>query len=341
MLIFVIIGMTLLASYVPFILGRSKVRGLVTILTFMTCFAAGIILAGAFNHLLPDASENFEQYFAAADPDNQYADFPYAETIAIFVMFMLVALDKLVIEGGVVGGGHTGHNHMDVSHHLTESTVLIDQSLSTSTPGYTEGGGGIVLVPTSISVVDDGAQTIHVIMDNNGAGVGAGGDGVGHGQKVDNGKTHAANVSQAWIFMLALSVHSIFDGLGLGAETDPSNFYGLMVAVLAHKALDGFALGVPVFYAKFSRLQTALALSFCAAMTPLGIGIGMAIASLYQGTQAYLSEGIILSVTTGSFLYISLIELMPSGLGQPGWMKTKLFLTFIGWALLAVIALWV
>ncbi|GAM22090.1 hypothetical protein SAMD00019534_052650, partial [Acytostelium subglobosum LB1] len=332
-LIFVIFAMTLGASYVPFALGRSGVKNLVVILSFMTCFAAGIILAGAFNHLLPTANELFVAYFEKVHPNNKYGNFPYAPTIAILILFMLIALDKLVVEKGV--GGEAGHNHMDLSAQLNESSKLLDNGDITlgSYNGTSTGGGGGADLSRSITGGAFGSGHGHGGQD--------GADNMHEHESINNGKSHAANVSQAWIFMLALSVHSIFDGLGLGAENDPNNFYGLLVAVLAHKALDGFALGVPVYYAKFSRLQTALALTFCAAMTPLGIAIGMIISHFYTGEGSNLAEGIILSITTGSFLYISLIELLPSGFSQPDWMKVKLSLAFTGWAILAVLALWV
>ncbi|EFA78051.1 zinc/iron permease [Heterostelium album PN500] len=283
----------------------------------------GIKVAGAFNHLLPDANENFLNYFERVDPNNQYKEFPFGPTLAIFVMFMLITLDKLVVERGVTG--EAGHNHMNMS----ASISTFSEAASTPTPNPEN--ETTILISTG-----DSGITLSSYQ-----GLNEHGHGHHHNSGINNGKSHQSNVSQATIFMIALSVHSIFDGLGLGAETNPNDFYGLLVAVIAHKALDGFALGVPVFYAKFSTVQTALSLTFCAAMTPLGIGIGMGLSNYFDGNGAILTEAIVLSITTGSFLYISLIELLPSGLGEPGWLKVKLGLTFLGWTLLALLALWV
>ncbi|EGG20086.1 zinc/iron permease [Cavenderia fasciculata] len=317
--------LTLGSSYIPFIMGRAKVKNLLTILAVFTCFAGGVILAGGFSHIPHHAEEAFAEYFADIDPEgqNEYLHFPFSMTIAIFTLLVLIAIDKLFIEGGFQG--EKGHNHMNLSSHAdtqhkhTSNHTPDVEMAEVETPGNPDGGDA-----------DHGHSHGH-----------------GHSGKHDelhddgNGKTHQANVGQAWLFLVALSIHSILDGLGLGAETSKDGFYGLLVAVLAHKLLDGFALGVPMYFAKFSVLQTAMALVFCAAMTPLGIGIGMAVTSVYEGAGGHLAEGIILSVTCGSFIYISLIELIPSGLCQPGWLRLKLAMVFLGWALLAIIALWV
>ncbi|EGG20085.1 zinc/iron permease [Cavenderia fasciculata] len=325
--------LTLLSSYIPFILGRAKVKGFITLLSIGTCFAGGVILAGGFNHILPGAEESFTSYFDQVAPENKYREFPFAATIAIFTLLVLVAIDKLIIEGGFQG--EKGHNHMNLSshadnqHHHTnthapdlefgQESSSDEEDSHGATPGNPDGA----LAPPQHS------------------------HGHAHSGKHDelhekgNGKSHVANTGQAWLFLVALSIHSILDGLGLGAETSKDGFYGLLVAVLAHKMLDGFALGVPIYFANFSTLQTALSLAFCAAMTPLGIGIGMAVTSVYNGSSGHLAEGIILGVTCGSFFYISLIELIPSGLCQPGWLRLKLAMVFLGWACLSVIALWV
>jgi zinc transporter ZupT len=118
-------------------------------------------------------------------------------------------------------------------------------------------------------------------------------------------------------------------------------FYALLIAVLGHKLLDGFALGIPVYFAKLPLSQTLFALIFCALMTPLGIGIGLAATESLSGPKAQLAEAIILSMSCGSFYFISLVELLPSGLERHGWIKTKLASAFVGFGIMAFIALYV
>lgn len=60
----------------------------------------------------------------------------------------------------------------------------------------------------------------------------------------DEGVCHGRmSRQQAVVFTIALIVHSILDGLGVGAATDSREFYALMAALLVHKGFDGFSHG--------------------------------------------------------------------------------------------------
>lgn len=140
---------------------------------------------------------------------------------------------------------------------------------------------------------------------------------------------------KAWIFFTALSVHSVFDGLSIGSTTDQAHFYGLLIAILSHKALDGFALGIPIFYAKMGTCSIVSALIFSALTTPFGIFLGM----LSTRPHSPLIEAIILSISLGSFLYISLMEMFPMGFQSSDNLAIKISLLWIGWTLMAALAI--
>jgi zinc transporter 1/2/3 len=142
-------------------------------------------------------------------------------------------------------------------------------------------------------------------------------------------------------FFLALSVHSVFDGLSIGSEGTVKGFYSLLFAVVGHKLLDGFALGVPLYFAKLPKGHTIFALVFCALMTPIGIVIGKAATTELEGRQAQLSRGIFLSLSAGSFVFISIVELLPAGLMDGKYLLWKMLVTSIGWGIMAMLAIWV
>ena len=148
-------------------------------------------------------------------------------------------------------------------------------------------------------------------------------------------------VGQAYVFFIALSVHSIFDGLSIGAEQDLNGFYALLFAVGGHKLLDGFALGVPVFFARLPRAHTIFALVFCALCTPVGIIVGMVSTEQVSGVQGSLSKAIILAMSFGSFVFISIVELLPAGLNDGKHLISKMFVTGLGWGAMVLIAIWV
>ena len=110
---------------------------------------------------------------------------------------------------------------------------------------------------------------------------------------------------------------------------------------LAHKAFDGIALGVPVYLAKLPPWQTWGSLLFCAAMTPLGIAIGWAATASSQGASAKLASAIVVSMSAGSFLFISLVELLPAALHDGRLLKLKFFAFIVGYVGMAALAAYV
>lgn len=140
------------------------------------------------------------------------------------------------------------------------------------------------------------------------------------------------------VFALAFCLHGLADGLALGATNDRAAFVALTAAAFSHKFLDGFALGVPVQKAELRFVFTAGILTFASAMTPLGILIGMALTSA-DAAGSYLARAIILSFSSGSFLFLSLLELLPASLSVPKRHRLlKLAFVFVGFAAMAALA---
>lgn len=74
----------------------------------------------------------------------------------------------------------------------------------------------------------------------------------------------------AIVFLVALSLHSAFEGLGLGAENDTSGVYTTIVAVASHKALEAFALGLAIHRAKLKLWRSIVLIILYSLATPLG-----------------------------------------------------------------------
>lgn len=75
-------------------------------------------------------------------------------------------------------------------------------------------------------------------------------------------------------------------------------------------------------------------------MTPLGIGVGLAI-TVDATVAGTLVRAIILSMSAGSFLFISLMEMLPAGLEDGYYILLKATVTLAGWAIMVIAALWV
>jgi zinc transporter 1/2/3 len=75
--------------------------------------------------------------------------------------------------------------------------------------------------------------------------------------------------------------------------------------------------------------------------TPLGIGIGYVIDAAHDNKSGLLARAIILSISLGSFIFISLIELLPAALHNVKHLHIKMAAVFVGWGVMALLALWI
>jgi len=145
----------------------------------------------------------------------------------------------------------------------------------------------------------------------------------------------------AYIFLVALSIHSTLEGLGMGGENVGNAFWGVFIAVVSHKGLEALALGLRIYEAKFTFIRSAGLITLYATATPIGIGIGMLAASAVASDKALLVKGVLLSLATGSFIYIALLEIIPSEIRGKGWrLFTRLAFLYIGWLFMVLVAKW-
>lgn len=114
------------------------------------------------------------------------------------------------------------------------------------------------------------------------------------------------------LLMLALTVHSILEGMSLGA-INPSGATGVFLAILAHKGVAAFALGIAWLSGGGGLRPYACAMAVFASATPIGVAIGVAVEGSVIG-------GIVAALSAGTFLYIGLVEGCP-GIRVP-WLPT-------------------
>lgn len=145
----------------------------------------------------------------------------------------------------------------------------------------------------------------------------------------------------AYILLLVLSVHSIIEGLALGAQ---QSLYGVMVvfvAIIAHKGVAGFALGTGYLRAHATWRRAAPGVAFFAAMAPLGILIGTSVGASISKQGAHLFNATFDSIGAGTFLYIAVVDILRTAFNKPDDRFAKWLAACLGFTLMAVLALWI
>ena len=145
---------------------------------------------------------------------------------------------------------------------------------------------------------------------------------------------------QAFIFVIALSVHSFLEGLGMASKNTSKSLTLYLISLFTHKWLEAFALGVNVMNAAFSPFYAFCLIFFYAALTPLGIILGIVFEQIaFNGPYAEMVSVCLNGLAVGSFLFVSCIEIIPPEFHK----KTrhtvwKFFVVCLGFVLMAAIS---
>jgi len=126
---------------------------------------------------------------------------------------------------------------------------------------------------------------------------------------------HARPLVTGLVAILALSIHSFFDGVAIGAVTggssgaEPSLAFAVFLSVLIHKPMDGLTLSVLLLNAGTPTRRLWSIQVFYAALVPVG-------ALAFMATRGAVAEpstlvGYTLAFSAGTFLAIALTDLLP------------------------------
>lgn len=136
--------------------------------------------------------------------------------------------------------------------------------------------------------------------------------------------------------VLALSAHSVFEGLALGLQEDGAKLGGLFLGVAVHETLAAVALGVSVAKASLGMKDATKLAVTVSIMIPLGVAVGAGIESaqtLAGGVVSVVLQGF----AAGTFLFVTFFEILSPELDDKQDRLLKVLFLILGYATLAVL----
>ena len=239
----------------------------------MNCFSGGVFLGACLLDLFPDVQDMMDSIMVRIASS---VNFPVAEFTVALGFFTV-----LIIEG-IVASCHSDHSSAGAS--AAESDPLISSAAVNYGAADQE------------EVEPGGAESGH-------------GHGHGHGHShLPSGQSSIRSL----MLVLALSLHSVIEGMAIGLQESSDQLLQLFAAVGIHKGILGFSLGLSLVRdgsLSFCRMLTS-ALVFCGA-SPLGVGIGWAVTDAGSSLAGDTANAVLQGVACGTFLYITFFEVLP------------------------------
>ncbi|CAL1534849.1 unnamed protein product [Lymnaea stagnalis] len=345
----VLIFLTLLSSVLPYFLVLRGSHSLVSarrrdkIVGYLNCFAGGVFLGTLLLHLLTEGSEEFENYKKYANLDLQLPLF----NIFVAAGFFLVAYIEIfmrnclytevpvvtnveidVPDASVVSNGyprrdygslrtsppvteHQEHHHGDHQH----SEDVTQRLMKSEHPNHPASG-----------TVNAGSteQALNASLD------------------ADTRAVSTPTGIRAFLLLVALSFHTIFDGLAVGLQHSASGIWQVFAAISIHKTIIAFCLGLEIFKSEPNRpVRAFLWLCFFSLMSPMGIGLGIFLTAggVNDGARL-LSSSILQGLASGTFLYVTFLELLCVYIGHNSKGEfLSLFFSMTGFVLMTLVKL--
>ncbi|KAK8547368.1 hypothetical protein V6N13_098078 [Hibiscus sabdariffa] len=308
-------------------------------------FAAGVILATGFVHMLADGTE------ALTDPclpEHPWSKFPFPGFFAMIASLLTLLVDFLGTQYYERKQGRKEQSRVSSLGTDSESEIVSPLLEGKDSPVKVFGAeedGGMHIVGMHAHAAHHRHSHPHGQDACEGHGHSHAHDHGSGDEDADNGTRHVI-VSQ--ILELGIVSHSVIIGLSLGVSQSPCTIRPLIAALSFHQFFEGFALGGCISQAQFKTLSATVMACFFAMTTPIGIGIGTTIASSYNSYSpaALITEGILDCLSAGILVYMALVDLIAADfLSKTMSCNFRLqvvsyLMLFLGAGMMASLAIW-
>lgn len=264
---------------------------------FFSCFGGGVFLATCLMDLFPEVEEQLTMAFQKL---NIKSTFPLSEFIMIIGFLLVLVCEQIVLswkESNPESHPLLGHSHGD-----EPSEHIIHRHNSVG----------------SLNGISD-----HTLTDDFGYSV--------H----EDFNSHSS--LRTSLLVLALSLHSVFEGIAIGLQPNVEQIIQVLVAVLIHKSIIAFTLGLNVVQSRLRIRAIVECIVLFTVMSPLGVGIGMAVINFDKGVEVFLVSGILQGLACGTFLYVTFFEVLPHELNSGNGRLLKLLCVILGFSVASML----
>ncbi|KAK3793119.1 hypothetical protein RRG08_030202 [Elysia crispata] len=338
--------LTLVFSFIPYVMVLRGSKSVVSarrrdgVIAYLNCLAGGVFLGTLLMHILPEGSEQFDKY---KDNVDLVTEFPLFN---LFVVggFFLVAFVELFVHAQLHHRHPETYSGCDDKHATVHGTVgeaVYPTEDVMTRSNHMMGGGNYGAIPANTDVRRNSPATLSQhLKGQESEAVGilparsfSRSNSVHH----EIQSHHAAGV-RAFLLLMALSFHTIFDGLAVGLQTSSSEVWSVFAAITVHKTIIAFCLGLELFQSNVEKPWKAMVwLIFFGLMSPLGISVGIGLTSSGINESAeLLASSVLQGVAGGTFLYVTFLEILCMHIGHHSSGNFfYVFFALVGFAIMA------
>ena len=318
--IFVIFAMGFIFGMLP--LWIKSCRENSNILSIINTFSGGIFLGLGLFHQLPEANEMLE--------DNTIQKhYPFTYLLAFITYSLILFIEKVATDAHNIADAH-GHNHEENKKEEKKSNSSLEGKQNNEQNNIEKNNNEIAqiilkanneennekkLEETNKDYINNILQTEENNINSNKENYQ---DVKVYSQKQindeiknetqENKKEKAGfkGLLQPIIVLCAIGFHGLFAGISIGIGEELNDTLIIIIAILAHKWAAALSLGVTFVKLYVPNKQFYILMTIFALITPVGTVIGL----IVKQSSNELVEAIFLSVSSGTFFYLSMSEIL-------------------------------
>ncbi|XP_059477988.1 zinc transporter ZIP1-like [Neocloeon triangulifer] len=292
------------------------------VLSAMLCFGAGVLLATALTHMLPEVRVNVEAAMAAPDVPPWLKRLPLTEVLLAAGFFLVYGLDELV-HSSLYRSQHSHFEHppepktpSSHSHsHCPPAGVASQEPRPTAANSLIRNTSGLhhygATECHSKHDVEPEHGRVYKSLEEE--------EDEEHSQSHPHQpelqtKEPKMTATSGFLALVALSIHAVTEGLAIGLQTSTPNVFFLLLAVSTHKFVIAFCLGMEMSSgwgaAKTTLRFHVVFMTVFSGMSALGILIGLTLMGTGQPDEGLLVQAL-QALAAGTLMYVTFFEVLP------------------------------
>jgi zinc transporter 1/2/3 len=311
------------------------------------CFGGGVLLATCFIHMIPEVRETLEAVKRSGSSVIKHdTSFPFAEFLICCGFFLVYVIEEIAHRLFV----HSGHKELCVKppphcHSAVETQIKKTEHTAGHKFGFQSAadtpfsakslqrtGGKIVPATSQVHLLASSLSLDHGVgysdtLPQQSTATDAGIKGNCHpcDEKAQTVPQHHSGFAldslnqeamlgglRRFLVVLALSLHSVFEGLAIGLQQTQRDVWYLFAAVSIHASAILFCIGLELVTSGIRLLNLVVYIVVLSVVSPVGVVIGTLVTlhSSSDGPDQDLLVAVLQGVAGGTILYITFFEVL-------------------------------
>ncbi|XP_071134782.1 zinc transporter ZIP1-like [Mytilus edulis] len=300
-------------------------------ISILSCYAAGVFLGTCLLDLLPSVRRDLETILRKM---HLLSGFPVSEFVMVFGLFLILVVEQIILSWKE---NQQNSSFLTTGKDNSRKSLLSDTDdrdfMSSTRSDLSEHSiGGISDEPygqkqlstcsnvhVSGDVYNDTEQEPFYSKEK-------------HEKGNENEFEHNHSTLRSILLLIALSLHSVFEGLAVGLQRKSAQVIGVFAGLFLHKMVLSFSLGMSLVQSKLSYKSMLQSVTIFSLSSPFGIGLGLLIIDLWDSRISVLIQGLLQGIACGTFLYVTFFEILPHELNSSDIRLIKVVFLILGFS---------